>query len=188
MKNVVSIMVAGVVLATAPCGTAPAEAQSLVPFAQRCLSAKAKAAEKAVSALLRCHERVLAGRRVGGVDGLCVTRALERLTENFAKAEAQGGGFCAGSGDAVAVAPVVTRAVSEVVAAVAGTAPFGGCGPRGDGLTCGGTCDVGTTCMWSSSTGCYCVPVQWTCPELLQPGAFCPAFGQSCDPGTGTCQ
>ncbi len=84
------------------------------PAAQRCTSAKLKAAGKNAAAKLGCHAR--AASKGVPVDGECVARADEALVKAFGKAEAKGG--CLTAGDAGAVEGTVDGFVQPVAGAL----------------------------------------------------------------------
>jgi hypothetical protein len=85
--------------------------------AQKCTSAKGKAAAKAVAATLVCHARA-AGKGTP-VDAACVAKAEGTFVSAFGAAEARGG--CPTAGDAGAVQAHVDQLVQQAV----GTLPGG---------------------------------------------------------------
>jgi hypothetical protein len=82
--------------------------------AQRCASAKLKAASKKAAAKLKCNDKAI----VTGapVDPPCLGKAEDKFEAAFAKAELRGG--CATTGDAGAVEAIVDAFVDDVVAAL----------------------------------------------------------------------
>lgn len=90
--------------------------------AQRCASAKLKAAAKYAASRLRCHERAVL--RGVGTEPLCLQKAEDKFAAAFAKADLKGG--CFTTGDAAAVRALADSFVEAAVGALEPPVSFAG--------------------------------------------------------------
>lgn len=93
-------------------GAVPAANAAATP-AQKCASAKLKAAATRAATKLNCHAKAALGG--SSVDAQCLAKADAKFATAFAKAEAGGG--CIVNGDAGSTGAQVDGMVSNVVAA-----------------------------------------------------------------------
>ena len=82
--------------------------------AQKCSASKIKATSKKASAKLKCHEKAIL--KGVSVDPLCLTKAEEKFTDAFAKAQEKG--ECVTTGDTASVEALVDDFVDDAVAAL----------------------------------------------------------------------
>lgn len=109
-----------------------------------CAAAKLTAASKKAVSKLACYGKAV--KKSTAVDDACLTKADQKFTEAFAKAEAKGG--CSTTGDAAQV----EAQVDAIVATLVSDEP-GDCGATGD--PCGPVpCCPGLVCQASGSPTC----------------------------------
>jgi hypothetical protein len=82
--------------------------------AQKCSASKIKATSKKAAAKLKCHEKAIT--KGVAVDPACLTKAEDKFTDAFAKAEAKSG--CATTGDTNAIEALVDTFVDAAVVAL----------------------------------------------------------------------
>lgn len=116
--------------------------------ARTCASSKTKASGKQIRALLTCYAKSAA--RSGGPEADCFTKASEKLTKSFTKAEQKDG--CTTTSDVAAIGALGTDAAGEQVSLLSPVCGDAITGPTqecetGDDDACPGLCDASCACV-----------------------------------------
>ena len=160
-------------------------AHARVTPAQKCATAKNKAAAKKIESKLKCYQK--AAQQAVGVDASCLTTAESKFSQAIAKADAAGG--CVISGDAGPIEAAVDSCVNAITTLTPVAPPA--CPTVGDGCgtTCGGhgacaarapdysasVCVDGSTLVNPCNTDADCGPSQYCVASYAQGCAsLCP--------------